>query len=45
LLVATRTGKLQVRQPGCERGQILFEHDLSQLAPNPVEAPDWATHW
>ena len=45
LLVVTRTGKLQVRRPGCEPGQILFEHDVSQLEPNPVQAPRWATHW
>ena len=45
LLVATRTGKLQVRQPGAGSGHILFEEDLSQLDPNPVPAPDWAAHW
>ena len=45
LLVATRTGKLQVRQVSSGPGQILFEQDLSQLDPCPVPAPDWATHW
>ena len=43
LLVATRSGKLQVRQP--MPAQILFEQDLSPLDPTPVPAPDWAAHW
>jgi hypothetical protein len=45
LLVATPTGKLQVREVSSGAGQILFEQDLSQLDPDPVPAPDWATHW
>lgn len=45
LLVATRTGKLQVRQPSSGLAQVLFEQDLSQLDPSPVPAPDWAAHW
>lgn len=45
LLVATRTGKLQIRQPSSGPAQILFEEDLSQLDPTPVPAPDWAAHW
>ncbi|HEU4685271.1 MAG TPA: hypothetical protein VFS39_12280 [Nitrospira sp.] len=45
LLVATRTGTLQVRQVSAGVGRILFEQDLAQLDPSPVPAPDWATHW
>ena len=45
LLVATRTGKLQVRQVSSGPGQLLFEQDLAQLEQCPVPAPDWATQW
>ena len=45
LLVATRTGKLQVRPHGSEPGQIVFEEDVTLLDPKPVPAPEWAHHW
>ena len=45
LLVATRSGNLQVRTVSSGKTQILFEEDLASLAPNPVPAPDWAQHW
>jgi hypothetical protein len=45
LLVATRTGKLQVRLFGSRPEQTVFEEDLALLDPKPVPAPDWAHHW
>jgi hypothetical protein len=45
LLVATRTGKLQVRQVGAGTEHTVFEMDLALLDPNPVPAPAWAQQW
>ncbi len=45
LLVATRSGKLQVRNPHWERTEILFEIDISPLEPTPAVAPAWARRW
>jgi hypothetical protein len=45
LLVATRTGRLQVRHFGSGLEQTLFEENLALLDPKPVPAPDWAHHW
>jgi hypothetical protein len=45
LLVATRSGKLQVRCLDRDPPAILFEVDLSGLEPTPTPSPDWAHHW
>lgn len=45
LLVATRSGKLQVWNLDGVGPQILFEQDLSLLEPNPVPPPAWAQRW
>jgi hypothetical protein len=45
LLVATREGKLQIRNIGLHGAQIFFEEDLSLIEPNPAPAPAWACHW
>jgi hypothetical protein len=45
LLVATRSGKLQIWNLGGEDPKILFEQDLSLLEPNATPAPAWAQHW
>ena len=45
LLVATRSGRLQVRNLEGSGPQILFEMDLSKLEPTPTPAPAWAQHW
>lgn len=45
LLVATRTGQLQVRNMEGERPEVVFEVDLSIMEPNPIPAPHWAQHW
>src|SRR5262245_42285468 len=45
LLVATRTGKLEVRNVGSGPEQTVFEENLALLHPGPVPAPDWAQHW
>jgi hypothetical protein len=45
LLVATRSGKLQVWNLDDDKPEILFEQDLSLLEPNPTPAPDWAQRW
>jgi len=45
LLVATRSGRLQIRNLEGNGPQILFEVDLSKLEPTPTPAPAWAQHW
>jgi hypothetical protein len=45
LLVATRSGKLQVRNLDDDGPEILFEQDLSLLEPDPAAAPAWAQRW
>ena len=45
LLVATRSGKLQVRNMDTDRSTILFEADLSVLEPATVPAPESAQRW
>jgi hypothetical protein len=45
LLVATLSGKLQIRQLDGNRLQVLFEEDLSLAKPNPAPAPAWARRW
>ena len=45
LLVANRSGKLQVRRLNDKGYETLFEEDLSVLEPNSSPAPDWAMHW
>jgi hypothetical protein len=45
LLVATRSGKLQVRDLTSDRSEVAFEENLSLLEPNPVPAPASARRW
>jgi hypothetical protein len=45
LLVATRDGRLQIRDVANGRGEVLFEEDLSGLEPAPAPAPQWASEW
>lgn len=45
LLVATRSGKLQMRSVDGSRPEILFEADLAHDEPDPVPAPAWARQW
>jgi hypothetical protein len=45
LLVATRSGRLQVWNLDGDGPKILFEQDLSLLEPNPTPAPAWAQRW
>jgi hypothetical protein len=45
LLVATTSGRLQIRDLEGEGMQIRFDFDLAELAPDPQPAPDWATTW
>jgi hypothetical protein len=45
LLVATRSGRLQIRNLESDSPKIRFEADLSDLEPNPTPAPAWARHW
>jgi hypothetical protein len=45
LLVATRSGLLQIRSLEGANPRILFEADLSHLEPRPTPAPDWAGSW
>ena len=42
LLVATRRGALQVRDPD---GTVLQTHDLAEAAPAPRPPPEWAGAW
>jgi len=45
LLVATRSGRIQVRRLDRDGSQLLFEQDLSFSEPSPVPAPAWAQRW
>jgi hypothetical protein len=45
LLVATRSGKLQIWHLHGNRSQVLFEEDLSLSEPSPAPAPAWAQRW
>jgi len=45
LLVATRSGRLEVRTPGLGRTAITVVADLSLLEPDPVAPPPWAACW
>ncbi len=45
LLVATRSGKIQIWHLDGDDSKMLFEEDLSLLEPNPVPAPAWAQRW
>lgn len=45
MLVATRSGKLEVRSLDADRPETVFEEDLSLLEPNPAPAPLWAQRW
>ena len=45
LLVATRSGKLQILHLDGNRSEVLFEEDLSLSEPNPIAAPVWAQQW
>ncbi len=45
LLAATRDGRLVVRGIDGGRFETLFEHDLSQPAPQPAPAPEAARRW
>ena len=45
LLVATRSGKLQIWNFHGSRPQVLFEADLSLSEPSPAPAPKWACRW
>lgn len=45
LLVATRSGKLQVWNLNGGGLEVVFEEDLSLSKPNPVPAPAWAQRW
>jgi hypothetical protein len=43
LLVATRSGKLQIRH--LDGAGTIFEEDLSLLEPTPAPPPSWAERW
>ena len=45
LLVATRSGHLQVRSVVGDRVDVTFQDDLSVLEPSPTPAPSWAKQW
>lgn len=45
LLVATRSGKIEVRELRGVGAKTVFEHDLSVLKPDRVRAPAWAQRW
>jgi len=45
LLGATRAGAIQIRELSSRRSEVVFEADLSQLAPDPQPAPEWAGRW
>ncbi len=45
LLVATRSGKLQVKHLEENGFQVVFEVDLSCMEPEPLPPPLWSQHW
>lgn len=45
LLVATRSGRLQIRSLEGANPRILFEADLANHEPSPTPAPSWAQSW
>lgn len=45
LLVATRSGRLQIWNLDGDGSTPLFDKDLSLLEPNPSPAPAWARQW
>jgi hypothetical protein len=45
LLVATRSGRLQIQNLESDDSKPLFEMDLSNLEPHPRPAPAWARSW
>lgn len=45
LLVATRSGRVQIRNLAGDGHDILFDADLSNLEPIPTPAPAWAQRW
>jgi hypothetical protein len=45
LLIATHSGKLQVHSVSRQQRELLWEHDLNNLTPQPEPAPDWARIW
>ena len=45
LLVATRSGMLQIWRLDGPRLEVLFEEDLSLSGPAPAPAPAWAREW
>jgi len=45
LLVATRNGRIQIRDLAGRGLNLLFEEDLSALEPSPTAAPTWASRW
>lgn len=45
LLIATRTGQLQIRDPRQGPDAVIWKYDLSEMTPDPTPAPDWAQQW
>jgi hypothetical protein len=45
LLVATRAGRLEIRDPDERELPVVRAHDLSALQPEPRPSPDWAQRW
>jgi hypothetical protein len=45
LLVATRNGRLQIRELDGERSTVVAEHDLAVLTPDPSPPPAAAREW
>lgn len=45
LLVATRSGSIQIRELSGAEATVVFDEDLARRVPDPVRAPSWATRW
>ncbi len=45
LLVATTSGRLQIREVVGLEHRVVFEHDLASLEPHPEAPPGWALEW
>lgn len=45
MLIATAGGELRIAEVAADGLETVWRHDVSQLRPEPVSAPEWATRW
>ena len=45
MLIATTGGELRIAEATADGLRTAWSHDLSELSPEPLPAPGWATRW